>query len=102
MICIHLAQDIQQANLIIHLLEQNNVQAIILNQYTQGAMGELPFTQAYPEIWVDEKLTNQASKLIKKFEQLPLSENTVYCEKCHEVNPENFETCWACGTNIEL
>ncbi len=100
MIQIHLAQDIQQANLILHFLEQNDIKAIILNQYTQGALGELPFTQAYPEIWVDEALTEQAKKLIEHFEKLPLTDNTVTCKKCHEINPENFETCWACGSEL--
>jgi hypothetical protein len=98
MIQIHLAHDIQQANLILHFLEQNDIKAIILNQYTQGALGELPFTQAYPEIWVDEILSQRAKKLIEHFEQLPLSKNTVNCKKCQEINPENFETCWNCGS----
>ncbi|MFV1985042.1 MAG: putative signal transducing protein, partial [Thiohalomonadales bacterium] len=42
MIRIYQAQDIQQANLIVHFLEQHDLKVIILNQYTQGALGELP------------------------------------------------------------
>jgi len=98
MIRIYLAQDIQQANLILHLLEHHNINVKILNQYTQGALGELPFTQAYPEIWVEEKHGDSAKKLIKNFEKLPLNNNTVFCCNCNEVNPENFETCWSCGS----
>ncbi len=98
MIKIHLAHDIQQANLILHYLEQHNIKAIILNQYTQGALGELPFTQTYPEIWVDESLGNKAKKLINEFEKLPLTDKTIICKNCDENNPENFETCWSCGS----
>jgi len=100
MIQIHLAHDIQQANLILHCLEQNNIKAIILNQFTQGALGELPFTQAYPEIWVEENNKERAIALIESFEKLPLNDNTIFCSQCNEVNPENFETCWSCGSDL--
>lgn len=102
MVLIHLAHDIQQANLILHYLEQNSIKAIILNQYTQGALGQLPFTQAYPEIWVEEIVASKAKILIENFEKIPLNNNTVFCNKCNEVNPENFETCWSCGAELDL
>jgi len=101
MIRIHFAQDIQQANLMLHFLEQHNVKAIILNQYTQGALGELPFTHAYPEIWVEELLKSKAKELISDFEKLPLNDETVVCCNCNEINPMNFETCWSCGKELK-
>ncbi|MFV1983454.1 MAG: hypothetical protein ACC657_07930, partial [Thiohalomonadales bacterium] len=78
------------------------LKVIILNQYTQGALGELPFTHAYPEIWVDEISSGKAKKLIEKFEKLPLNDNTIFCNKCNEINPENFETCWFCGALLKI
>ena len=101
MIRIYLAQDIQQANLILHCLEQHDIKATILNQYTQGALGELPFTHAYPEIWVEEIFSDKAKRLITAFEKLPLNDNIIFCSKCNEVNPENFETCWSCGSILK-
>ncbi len=102
MILIHQAHNIQQANLILHHLEQHGLKAIILNQYTQGALGELPFTQSYPEIWVEEIIKDKAEQLIKAFEQLPINDNTVVCGNCNELNPENFETCWSCGVILNV
>ncbi len=94
---VHSAHNIQQANLILHYLEQHNIKAIILNQYNQGALGELPFTHGYPEIWVEEAVNDQAAKLITSFENLPLSDKTILCNNCQETNPDNFESCWSCG-----
>lgn len=102
MIRIHLAQDIQQASLILHVLEQHDIKVNILNQYAQGALGELPFTQSYPEIWVEEIFSDKAKRLINNFEKLPLNDNIVYCIRCNEVNPENFETCWSCGSILKI
>ncbi len=101
MILLHQAHNIQHANLILHHLEQHGIKAIILNQYSQGALGELPFTQSYPEIWGEEIIKDKAKSLIEKFEQLPLKDNTAVCHNCNELNPENFETCWSCGALLD-
>ncbi|VAX02194.1 hypothetical protein MNBD_GAMMA22-450 [hydrothermal vent metagenome] len=101
MIRVHSAQDIQQANLILHYLEQHDIKAIILNQYTQGALGELPFTHAYPEIWVEDTVNDKAMKLIASYEKLPISNETLVCDNCQEINPDNFETCWSCAAILK-
>ncbi|MFC5050119.1 DUF2007 domain-containing protein [Rubritalea spongiae] len=34
------------------VLEEDGIQTLVKNEYAQLAAGEVPFTQVYPEIWV--------------------------------------------------
>lgn len=34
------------------LLEEAEIKTLVKNEYSQLAMGEIPFTQVYPELWV--------------------------------------------------
>lgn len=102
---IYAAGNIQDAYLLQGLLTEAGIETKILNEFAQGGVGEIPFTQAYPEIW----LTNEndgpdyikaAQEIIAQFEQRPSHIDTCVCKNCHEENPETFETCWACGTSL--
>ena len=96
MIRIYQAQDLPQAQLILDLLDQHNIHALLQNTNAQSAMGELPFTHAYPEIWLKyEKDTVQAKQLIADFEQ-PISHEQWSCKSCQELSPVTFDFCWAC------
>ncbi|WP_455198671.1 putative signal transducing protein [Kaarinaea lacus] len=95
---IYSAGNIQDAYLLHGLLLDAGIESRVLNEYAQGGVGEIPFTQAYPEIWlVDELDTDRARKIIRQFEQQGNTGEDIYCTQCHEKNPETFETCWHCG-----
>ena len=93
------------AYLLQSLLIEAGIENKILNEFAQGGTGEIPFTQAYPEIWLinEEDAPNiieKAKKIITRFEQRPHDVGTKVCKNCDEPNPDTFEICWRCGTPL--
>jgi len=101
MIRIYQAQDLPQAQLILNMLEQHQISALLQNANAQGAVGEVPFTHAYPEVWIKhDKDKEIAKQLVNQFEQ-PLNNEQWYCQSCEEFSPMTFELCWACESPRE-
>lgn len=48
------AANLPEAHLLLHRLAQAGIEARVLNEHAQGGLGEIPFTHAYPEIWIME------------------------------------------------
>ena len=95
------ASNLTEAQLLLDLLTQAGIEAHILNSFAQGASGEIPFGQAYPEIWIqDEEDLLRARKIVKEYETTPLTTDWLYCRYCGERNPTNFELCWQCGKEL--
>ncbi|MEE8379005.1 MAG: DUF2007 domain-containing protein [Gammaproteobacteria bacterium] len=99
MIKIFSAGNILDAYLVQSLLTEAGIETQILNEFAQGGTGEIPFTHAYPEIWlINERDTDSAKIIIDQFEQRPHEVGTSTCKNCEEPNPDTFEVCWRCGT----
>lgn len=99
---VYSAGNIQDAYLVQGLLNEAGIESQILNEYAQGGTGEIPFTQAYPEIWlVNESDTEKAKEIIRLFETRQQPGEEIVCCKCHEPNPDTFETCWRCGNLLK-
>lgn len=95
------AVNLQEAHLLLHQLEQADIRVHLFNEYAQGALGDIPFSNAYPEIWLDDAHDlPQARHIVTRFEQRPEPQGTVRCTGCGEDNPDNFETCWQCGAPL--
>ncbi len=102
MIKIYSASNLPEAHLLLNLLQQAGIAAQLLNAYSQGASGEIPFEQTYPQIWLeDERDKSLAEAIIQNYEATPASIDWKYCKKCGERNPVNFELCWQCGRNFD-
>lgn len=92
------AANLPEAHLLLHRLAQAGIEARVLNEHAQGGMGEIPFTHAYPEIWIMEEADEaRARRIVVEFEQAPSSPDTARCASCGEMNPPAFEICWRCG-----
>lgn len=90
--------NLQDAYLVLHLLERAGIEARVFNQHAQGGMGELPFTHVYPEVWVvDPRDETSARQIVADYERLPAATGTFACPACGEPNPQSFELCWRCG-----
>lgn len=95
------AQNITDAYLVQSLLAEANIKTHILNEYAQGGIGELPFTQAYPEIWIIEPSQyERAQDIVKAYEQRDRDIKTIVCPNCSEPNPDTFEVCWRCKADL--
>jgi hypothetical protein len=60
-----------------NLLEQSGIGCVIKNEQLSGGLGEIPFLECLPELWVvhDSQLA----------------------EACGETNEGQFAACWHCG-----
>jgi len=98
---IYSASNLQEAHIVMHLLDDAGIEAHVFNENAQSGVGELPFTDAYPEIWLEnEEDEKQAKKIIKTYESSAVSNEVITCVHCKEKNPDNFTVCWSCGETI--
>lgn len=100
---IYSANNLIEAQIILDLLEHAFISARLFNQHAQSAVGEIPFTHTYPEVWVirDEDY-ERGRAIVYNYEKLPIASGTVTCPECGEENPRNFQLCWHCETGLEL
>ncbi|MBX2849321.1 MAG: DUF2007 domain-containing protein [Acidiferrobacterales bacterium] len=83
------------------LLESHGIDTLLKNEFTSSIMGEVPFFDTWPEIWVAEEDVLAAKRHITDAQnQIAMEKPDWHCEKCEEENPGTFELCWNCGANI--
>ena len=98
---IYQAADLPEAHLIAGLLRQAGIDARVLNENAQGGLGDIPFGEVYPEVWIISAADfARANALIKDYERTPAESGSAFCRACSEENPANFELCWKCGARI--
>lgn len=91
------ADNIAHAGLIRSFLEQHGVPSTLRNEHTSAMVGELPFVNNQPELWVADHLHAQASLLLDDLTQESSDTEPWLCSSCQEDNPGNFELCWQCS-----
>jgi hypothetical protein len=94
---VHIAPTLLDAQLAADALSGLGIATHILNANAAGALGEVPFMQAQPEVWVDDdrQATQAHEALTALLNAPPRAEKT--CLRCGETNPGNFLSCWQCG-----
>ena len=94
------AANLPEAHLLLRLLAEAGIPPRILNEHAQGATRELPFTQTWPEIWLENETDLvRADEIRRRFErakELPPQR----CSQCGEQNPGSFELCWKCSAPL--
>lgn len=94
---VHIAPTLLDAQLAADALTSLGIASHIFNANAAGALGEVPFMQAQPEVWIeDDTQENHAREVLAGLSNaLPRAEKT--CPDCGESNPGNFLSCWQCG-----
>jgi hypothetical protein len=84
-----------------NVLEQSGIACLIKNEQLSGALGEIPFLECLPELWVlrDADLA-EAEALIASLARTPLGAAWT-CAACGESNEGQFAICWNCGAPDE-
>ncbi|MDQ1314448.1 MAG: hypothetical protein QG662_557 [Pseudomonadota bacterium] len=97
---VHFAPTLLDAQLAADALSSLGIDSRILNANAAGALGELPFMQAQPEVWVDDDTQETWARevLAGLLNALPKAEKR--CPQCGESNPGNFLSCWQCGNAL--
>jgi hypothetical protein len=88
------AANLPDAHLLRGLLGQAGIEAHVFNENAQGGVGQLPFTEAWPEVWIsEERDLRRAREVVQAFEQAPAAAGALRCSSCGEENPNTFQLC---------
>lgn len=86
----------------IDLLWHVGIRARLFNESAQGGLGEIPFANAYPEVWViNDNDLERGKEVARNYDRAPVETGIVFCISCGEENPRNFQLCWHCGAGLE-
>lgn len=79
-------------------LDAADIKYLVKNEYTQSSVGETPFNELWPELWVINNDDETAAKAICQQVEQKLNEQNVdwTCSHCGEKNASSFELCWQC------
>lgn len=81
------------------ILESEGIATMIKNLGASVGIGEIPFTEVFPELWVvNDEDYNRAMTALESY-QPPEIENTTdwTCPACGEFVEKQFGECWNCG-----
>ena len=84
-----------------NLLEAEGIPCQIRNEHLGSIVGEMPFVETWPELWVVNDLDfDRATQLITDADAESPSAPW-RCRKCGEENEGQFAACWNCGTSLD-
>ena len=80
------------------LLERAGIACITKNEQLAGALGDIPFLECEPELWVvhDDDL-ERARQILSKHRAPAVAASVWRCGACGELIEGQFGACWRCG-----
>ena len=100
---VFVAQNPTEAHFLRGLLESNGIPSEVRHEALFGVRGEIPFTEAFPEIWVAND--NQVGEALKVLHKRSTETNNVdegqpwRCANCGETVEPQFTACWQCNAD---
>jgi len=80
------------------LLESHGIATFIRNQYGSSVMGEVPFVEVVPQLYVlRERDVARALELLELDVPAEATAGDWVCPECGAEVEANFDTCWKCG-----
>ena len=82
------------------LLSSEGIACLLKNDQLSSAIGEIPFTECYPELWIiDDETYPRARLLIDGWLASHESDRICWtCSVCGEISEGQFGSCWSCET----
>lgn len=89
---------VSEVGLVRGLLEHAGIECFTRNEQLAGALGDIPFLECEPELWVlhDEDLV-RAKRILAAHEAPACASVQWRCRQCGELIDGQFEACWRCG-----
>ena len=89
-----------QAGMLKEILAKEGINCVLKNDRLASAVGEIPFIECRPELWViDDEAYPRAKFFIESWLSSESSPEDVWCcPSCGEHCDGQFGACWACGT----
>jgi len=81
-----------------NILISEGIPAFLRNEHLGSIIGEMPFQEVWPEVWVENDLDlDRAKQLINAATIIDESPKASWqCNNCGEENEGQFAVCWAC------
>ena len=80
------------------LLDSHGIKTFIRNEYGSSVVGELPFVEVIPQLFVlEEKDLEQAKQILKLDNPQDNTAEDWICPECGVDVEGNFSRCWKCG-----
>jgi hypothetical protein len=88
-----------QAVLLKEILKGEGIDCLLKNDQLLAGMGEIPFTECYPELWlIDDEVYPRARLFLDNWlKNEPAGDGDWVCPNCKEKLDEQFGACWSCG-----
>lgn len=81
-----------------NILASEGIPSFIRNEYLAGIVGEMPFQEVWPELWVKNDLDyDRALQLITGAHTEESPTRPWSCKHCGTENEGQFAACWSCG-----
>lgn len=86
-----------------NLLTAEGITAFLKNEHFGSIMGEVPFQEVWPELWVENDLDyDRALQLIDSAKIADESPSAPWkCRKCGTDVEGQFSVCWNCGAESQ-
>ncbi|WP_435235172.1 DUF2007 domain-containing protein [Psychromonas sp. PT13] len=82
-----------------NLIEAEQINTFIKNEFAQGAAGDISVFDAWPEVWVyDDADFERATNIVKLLES-KANDADWLCKHCGEGNDPSFDICWKCQSD---
>jgi hypothetical protein len=95
---VHSNESLAEIGHLRNLLEQSGIACTVKNDQLCGALGEIPFLECMPELWVlSDADTPAALQVIEDFSTAASSAPAWKCRACGEINEGQFSACWQCA-----
>ena len=82
-----------------NLLVSEGIEAFVKNEHFGSIMGEVPFQEVWPELWVKNDL--DYDRALQLIDDARLTEESPArpwrCGQCDAENEGQFAACWQCG-----
>ena len=80
-----------------NILESEGISCEVRNEHLGSILGEMPFAETWPELWVHNDLDyDRAKQLISDVNDESPPEGW-QCAACGQSNERQFGVCWKCG-----
>ena len=81
------------------ILAKEGIDCILKNDQLSVGLGEIPFTECYPELWLTDDDVYPRARLfvVNWLKNEAVSSEPWVCPKCGEKLEAQFGACWSCG-----
>ncbi|MFO1407589.1 MAG: DUF2007 domain-containing protein [Steroidobacteraceae bacterium] len=95
---VHSAESVLEVAHLRNLLEHEGIECFVLHDRLAGALGEIPFVECWPELWVREDGQERHARRLIERALAPGDRGEPWtCDRCGERIEAQFSECWNCA-----